>query len=110
MLGPLDAANNRELFQTGWFIESLFSQMLIVYVLRSQSMPWSAPRPSRALIITTCIILAIGLYVPVSAIGPDLGFVPLPTAYWGWLALILGAYLLCSLAAVRWLASRRQRS
>ncbi len=110
MLGPLDAANNRELFQTGWFIESLFSQMLIVYVLRSQSMPWSAPHPSRALIITTCIILAIGLYVPVSAIGPDLGFVPLPTAYWGWLALILGAYLLCSLAAVRWLASRRQRS
>ncbi len=110
MLGPLGAADNRELFQTGWFIESLFSQMLIVYVLRSQSMPWSAPRPSRALIITTCIILAIGLYVPVSAIGPDLGFVPLPAAYWGWLVLILGAYLLCSLTAVRWLASRRQRS
>jgi Mg2+-importing ATPase len=109
MLGPLGAADNRELFQTGWFIESLFSQILIVYVLRSQAMPWSGPRPSLALIITTCFILAIGLYIPYSAIGPDLGFAALPSAFWGWLVLILIAYVACSLVAVRHLATRRHR-
>ncbi|HBB26630.1 MAG TPA: magnesium-translocating P-type ATPase [Bacteroidetes bacterium] len=109
LLGPLHATGNQALFHTGWFIESLFSQILIVYVLRSQAMPWSGPRPSRALIITTCIILAIGLWIPVSAIGPDLGFAALPSAFWGWLVLILIAYVACSLVAVRYLATRRHR-
>lgn len=107
LLGPLHAGDNRPLFQTGWFVESLFSQTLIVYVLRSHALPWKPPFPAAALMITTLIILSIGLWLPISPIGSYLGFVALPLTYWGWLFIILATYLLCSLAAVRWLEHRR---
>ncbi len=107
LLWPLAAAANPALFHTGWFIESLCSQMLIVYVLRTQSTSLRITRPSTSLLLTTGIVLCIGLIIPTSSLGRDIGFVPLPTQFWFWLALIIGSYLVTSIVARRWVFTRR---
>lgn len=107
LLWPLGAIANPALFHTGWFIESLCSQMLIVYVLRTQSTSHRITRPSTTLILTTGLVLCIGLLIPASSLGRDIGFVPLPSAFWAWLALIISAYLITSITARRWVFTRQ---
>ena len=105
LLWPLGAMSNPALFHTGWFIESICSQMLIVFLLRSSRPPWRLPIPSTTLILTSLIVLMIAIVLPYSALSSALGFVALPTEYWGWLLMILGSYLLCSLVIGRHLHS-----
>ncbi|MBU3699427.1 MAG: magnesium-translocating P-type ATPase [Candidatus Kapabacteria bacterium] len=103
LLWPLHALNNPSLFHTGWFVESLCSQLLIVFLLRSHLPPWRAARPGRALIIASLLVLATAVILPYSALAGDLGLVPLPFEFWGWLVVILVSYMLCSLPARRFL-------
>jgi len=86
--GPADAA----LFQTGWFVESLLSQTLIVHVLRTARVPWVESAPSPALLATTLGVCGFGVLLPYTPLGASFGLVPLPWVYWVGLALLLPAY------------------
>lgn len=81
------------LFQTGWFVESLMSQTLIIHVIRTNRLPFVRSRASQPLLLTTLLVMAIGAWLPYSPFAAALGFVPLPPRFWGILALILLAYL-----------------
>ena len=95
------------LFQTGWFVESLLTQTLVIHVIRTQRIPFLQSRASPALLATTVSIMAIGLYLPFSPVAPALHFVTLPHAYWPLLAVTLFAYLMVTQAVKVWLLRRR---
>ena len=102
--GPADAA----LFQTGWFVESLLSQTLIVHVLRTERVPFLESAPAPALLATTLGVCAFGVLLPYTPIGSSLGLVPLPGAYWLAMAVLLPAYFaLTQWVKVRLAAARR---
>jgi Mg2+-importing ATPase len=82
------------LFQTGWFVESLLSQTLIVHVIRTGRIPFLESRASLALTLTGIAICAIGALLPYSPLASKFGFEPLAGAYWGYLAAILVCYML----------------
>jgi Mg2+-importing ATPase len=79
------------LFSTGWFVESLMTQTLIIHVIRTNLIPFIQSRASWQLTMTTVLIMAVGAYLPYSPLAGPLGFVPLPPLYWP----LLLATLLC---------------
>jgi Mg2+-importing ATPase len=81
-----------ETFHTGWFVESLATQTLVIFVIRTAKSPFRSP-PSRALALTTASVVAIGLLLPYTAIGPVLGLVPLPLGYFAFLVPATLTYL-----------------
>ena len=87
MLYVFDCWHNPALFQTGWFVESLFTQTLIIHVIRTNKIPFIQSRASWPLILTSIIIIAAGAWLTVSPLATTLGFVPLPPRYWLFLAL-----------------------
>ena len=91
-----------ELFRTGWFVESLVTQTLIIYVIRTASFPFRGSMPSRALIFTTLAIAAVGLCLPFLPIKIFFGFVALPPLYFAILALIVAVYMLMVQAVKSW--------
>jgi P-type Mg2+ transporter len=84
----------KSLFQTGWFVESLLTQTLIIHVIRTNRIPFLQSWASWPLIVTTAIIMVFGAWLPFSPIGPTLGFTPLPALYWPLLAVTLLGYVL----------------
>jgi Mg2+-importing ATPase len=95
------------LFQTGWFVESLMTQTLIIHVIRTNKIPFLQSRPSWPLVATTLAIMAVGLWLPLSPLGPPLGFVALPALYWPLLALTLLCYLALTQVVKHLLVRRR---
>jgi Mg2+-importing ATPase len=81
------------LFHTGWFVESLATQTLVIFVIRTVSSPLRS-RPSRALTVTTLAIVALALVLPFLPGAHLLGFVPLPPAYFAFLGVATLTYLL----------------
>lgn len=92
MLFVFNAWHDPALFQTGWFVESLLTQTLIIHIIRTARIPFLQSRASNALIATTLAICAIGVALPFSPLGATLGFKPLPALYWPILAGFLLAY------------------
>ncbi|MGJ0506358.1 MAG: magnesium-translocating P-type ATPase [Methylocystis sp.] len=92
MLVAFGAWNKPELFQTGWFVESLFTQTLIIHIIRTRKVPFIQSRASGALLATTIIVCLIGAALPFSSLAPVFGFTPLPTTYWPALGLFLISY------------------
>src|SRR5450755_2568865 len=92
MLFVFNTWTNPSLFQTGWFVESLLTQTLIIHIIRTAKIPFVQSRASAALIATSLIVAAIGIMLPYTALGGTLGFVPLPWTYWPLLALIVASY------------------
>ena len=82
-----------QLFQTGWFVESLLTQTLIIHVIRTNRIPFLQSRASWPLAFTTVAIMAFGLWLPSSPIGSWLGFVPLPPLYYFLLVCTLLCYV-----------------
>ena len=80
------------LFQTGWFVESLATQTLVLFVIRTAGRPWSN-RPSGPLTVTTLLIVLIGAVLPYTPAAGPLGLAPLPPAYFLFLTLAVGTYL-----------------
>lgn len=95
------------LFQTGWFVESLLTQTLIIHVIRTNRIPFLQSRASIPLLATTVGIMLLGLWLPSSPLGPALGFTPLPRLYWPILAATLVAYVALT-QAVKTRLLRRQ--
>jgi Mg2+-importing ATPase len=79
-------------FHTGWFVESLCTQTLVLFVIRTYERPWKS-RPSLALAATVVGVAAAGLLIPSMPFAPALGFVPLPPAYLAFVAVATAAYL-----------------
>ena len=77
--------SSEALFHTGWFVESLATQTLVLFVIRTAGRPWSN-RPSLPLAATTILIVIVGLLLPFSPLAGRLGFVPLPVAFFLFLA------------------------
>ncbi|WP_445344357.1 magnesium-translocating P-type ATPase [Caballeronia choica] len=106
MLHFFKAWDNPALFQTGWFVESLLTQTLIIHIIRTAKVPFFESRASGALIATSCIIAAVGVAMPFTPLGAFLGFVPLPASYWMGLVLILASYALLTHVMKTWFAHR----
>jgi Mg2+-importing ATPase len=81
------------LFHTGWFVESLATQTLVVFVIRTGANPLRS-RPSAALAATVLAVVLAGLAIPALPFADDLGFVPLPGVFYAFLAVATGTYLL----------------
>ncbi len=88
-----DCRHNPALFHTGWFVESLFTQTLIIHVIRTNKIPFIQSRASWPLILTSVIIVLVGAWLTVSPLAHTLGFVALPFSYWFYLAAILVLYI-----------------
>jgi len=81
-----------EQFRTGWFVESVISATLVVFVLRTR-LPLFRSRPSRAMLVVTGVVILITLIVPYSPVASPLGFEALPLHYLLALGLIIVLYL-----------------
>src|SRR5262249_52817883 len=98
LLFVFGAWTNPSLFQTGWLVESLLTQTLIIHIIRTAKIPFVQSRPSNALIVTTILVAGAGALLPYSPLGSTLGFVPLPGPYWPVVTVIILGY--CVLAHV----------
>lgn len=81
MICVFHAWGNPALFQTGWFVESLLTQTLIVHIIRTSKIPFIQSRASWPLIVSTIAVIAVGIALPFSPFGPALGLVPLSSLY-----------------------------
>ena len=89
------AANSVEmaaLFQSGWFIEGLLSQTLVVHMLRTRKIPFIQSTAALPVMLATGLVMALGIYVPFSPLGAMVGLVPLPWEYFPWLVGTLLCY------------------
>ena len=90
------------LFQTGWFVESLITQTLIIHVIRTNKLPLVQSRASWPLSVTSMLVIAVGIYLPYSPIAGALGFVALPVLYWPFLVITV----VCYVALTQWVKTR----
>ncbi len=88
-----DSTYAAALFQTGWFVESLMTQTLIIHIIRTNKVPFLQSRASWPVIVTTALVMVAGAYLPLSPIGGYLGFAQLPALYWPLLMVTLLAYM-----------------
>ena len=102
MLFVFHAWKNPSLFQTGWFIESLITQTMIVHVIRSKKMPFFQTWASLPLIATTFTIVAAGIFLTFSPFAHLFNFVRLPVLYWPLLALMLFSYIILTQLVKTW--------
>ncbi len=96
----------QHLFQTAWFIESLCSQILVVFVIRTRRTPFWKSRPSKYLLASSLTIVAFALIVPFTPLGEIFGFVAPPPLFYAVLAILLGAYLLLAEVVKTWFYKR----
>ena len=94
------------LFQSGWFIEGLLSQTLIVHMIRTRRIPFFQSTAAKPLMIMTMVIMAIGIAIPFSPFGAYIGLVPLPLSYFPWLFGILGCYCVLTQLIKTWYIRR----
>ena len=84
---------DQALFQTGWFVESLCTQVLVIFIIRTRGNPFRS-RPHRVLAVTSVLVAAIGAVLPFTPLGTYFGFVPLPAKFYLILAVMVVVYLL----------------
>jgi P-type Mg2+ transporter len=101
------AAHSASLFQTGWFVESLLTQTLIIHVIRTNKIPLLQSRSSWQVLVMSLVIMAVGIAIPFSPVGPYLGFSKLPALYWPLLAVTLLCYVLLTQGVKMWLVRRK---
>jgi P-type Mg2+ transporter len=92
----------QSLFQSGWFVEGLLSQTLIVHMIRTEKIPFIQSMASMPLLLTTFIIMAIGIYIPYTYLGASIGLTPLPSSYFHWLFVTLLAYCVLVQIVKKW--------
>lgn len=87
-----NSVEHQMLFQTGWFVEGLLSQTLIVHMIRTRKIPFIQSRATWPVTGLTLLIILIGICLPFTHFGTSVGLVPLPLSYFPWLVGILIAY------------------
>ena len=93
------------LFRTGWFVESLATQTLVIFVIRTAGPPWRS-RPSRGLVWGVSACAATGALLPFTPLAPWLGFTPLPPLFFAFLLVMVVAYLALMEVVKRWFYRR----
>jgi Mg2+-importing ATPase len=93
-----NSPEHQALFQSGWFIESLLSQTLIVHLIRTHKIPFIQSTASPPVLLVTAAVMAIGIVFPFSPLGASVGMQPLPLSYFGWLIATLLCY--CALTQI----------
>lgn len=96
----------QSVFQTGWFIEGLLSQTLIVHVIRTAKIPFFQSRASLALLVTTSLVMITGILLPYSFLSSALGMTKLPLVYFLWLSIVLVSYLFITQLVKSWLIKK----
>lgn len=107
MLYLFDAG--QDLFRSGWFVESLATQALVIFIIRTRRVPFLRSRPSQPLLATTLACSGVGVVLPYSPLADLFGFEPLPAAFLGALALMVVTYL-ALVEAGKYLFFRRLRA
>ncbi|MEQ1743532.1 MAG: magnesium-translocating P-type ATPase [Candidatus Nitrotoga sp.] len=102
MLYLFNSWQNPALFHTGWFVESIFTQTLIIHIIRTNRIPFIESRASWQLITTSLIIVAVGALLTISPLADTLGFVALPPMYWLLLAVMLLCYMILTQMVKTW--------
>jgi Mg2+-importing ATPase len=105
LLWMFRASTNAPLFRTGWFVESLATQTLVVFVIRTAGNPFRS-RPSGRLLIAVIAIAAAGALMPYTPLGALLGFIPLPVSLLGAIALLTLTYLFVVQVVKTWFYRR----
>ena len=102
-------ANNpahQSLFQSGWFIESLLTQTLIVHMIRTAKVPFLQSRATWPVLALTAVIMVCGIVLPFLALGRKLGLQALPASYFAWLFVILLSYVALTQVVKGWYIRR----
>ena len=86
-----DSVARQSLFQSGWFMVGLLTQVVVVHMIRSPKLPFIGSRAATPLILTTMGVMAIGIYLPMGPLAPYFALEALPLAYFPWLVAILSA-------------------
>ena len=95
------------LFHSGWFVESIITQTLIVHVIRTRKIPFIQSCASAPLIMTTLVIMAIGSAIPyIPPVAAYLGMVPLPPIYWAFIAATILCYVTLTHSVNAWFARK----
>ncbi len=102
VFGAIDPSR-ASLFQTGWFVESLLTQTLIIHIIRTNRLPFLQSRASLPLTLTSLAIMAVGVWLPFSPFARALGFAELPHLYWPLLLATLFLYVLLTQGVKTWL-------
>jgi len=99
--------SGEKVFQTGWFVESVISATLIVLIVRTR-LPFFKSLPGKYLSIATSLIILFVLILPFTPLASLFGFVSLPLSFYGWMLLIVAAYIISAEIAKRWFYKRLQ--
>lgn len=109
-LDPFARPETREaavrLFQSGWFVESLLTQTLIVHIIRTRRVPFWESRASWPMTLTTLAVMVLGAWLPYSPLAESLGLVPLPWSYWGFITAFLITYSVLTHKVKTWFFNR----
>jgi Mg2+-importing ATPase len=100
--GAETKAYSEALFHTGWFVESILTQTLIVHVIRTRKIPFIQSRASPVMLFFTLLVMGVGAYLPYSPLAGPLGFVPLPAIFWAWIAGFLVLYSVITHVVKAW--------
>ncbi|MDE2586540.1 MAG: cation transporting ATPase C-terminal domain-containing protein, partial [Betaproteobacteria bacterium] len=101
-----NAPEHQTLFQSGWFIEGLMTQTLVVHMIRTQKIPFVQSRPGTALLVATSLIMAIGIFIPMGPIAPYFKLQALPLSYFPILVAILISYMVMTQGMKRYYTRR----
>lgn len=97
-----NSPDNQSIFQTGWFIESLLSQTLIVHMIRTRKIPFIQSWASAPVVALTSFIMLIGIIIPFTPFAAGFKMQPLPFTYFIWLVGILTCYCLLTQLVKNW--------
>jgi Mg2+-importing ATPase len=97
------------LFRTGWFVESIATQVLVIFVIRTRGNPLRS-HPNPWLVLTSVAVVITAMLLPFTPLAPYLGFTPLPISFFGLLTALLIAYLLMVEGGKQWFYQRLMRS
>ncbi|WPC67364.1 magnesium-translocating P-type ATPase [Rhodoferax ferrireducens] len=100
---------HESLFRTGWFVESIATQVLVIFVIRTRRNPLRS-HPNRWLVLTSLGVVLTAMLLPFTPLAPYLGFTPLPLSYFGLLAVLLVTYLLMVEGGKQWFYRRMTRA
>ena len=81
------------LFQSGWFIEGLLTQTLIVHMIRTRKIPFLQSRAAWSLIVMTLVIVSVGIFLPMGPWASYVNMTSVPVSYFGWVFVIIIGYM-----------------
>jgi Mg2+-importing ATPase len=94
------------LFHSAWFVESLLTQTMIVWVLRTNKIPFLQSRPSTGLMLTTLTVMGVAIALPYSPFAHAIGLAPLPPIFWAWMAGFCSVYFMLTHFVKTWFNRR----